>query len=497
VEFWWQRNYSYWTDYQLKWDPKEYGGIDRVPIPSSKVWTPDIVLFNNADGKFEPSYIPNAVMSSTGYMTYLPTAIYTSSCGIDVEYFPFDQQVCEMHIGSWTFRGSTLKYSLQYSQIDLAPYASNGAWDLIDCPGAVINVTDPVTQEEREMMVFKLVLRRKTLFYTVNLVIPCFLHTIACLCVFWLPSDGCEKITLVISVLVSVVVLLLVMQKILPPSKTVPLIAKYYMFSFVMNVFEILITVATIYANHVTPRTAVMPHWAAWLFLYKLPLILKMERPDHDKRWNKTDAAPPSLPSCFQISKGGQVAQGSQTSSDIAEGTLNGEDKNTVRRRVQTDSVTPPRPVTPIDYKSTKKIPTSPKSSGPSQSHDLIASQPHDLMTSQSHDSLAAELSHAQKTAGALPGEVHEASAAIKFICQQMHDRQDYKDTLDDWKYLAAVMDRLLMVVYVLVMLSGTAAILLNAPYIMEVIDQGAIIKEINYVNNPTTTAIPNYRQTT
>ena len=37
---------QFWTDYQLSWDPLEFGNISRVSIDSAMVWTPDIVLFN-------------------------------------------------------------------------------------------------------------------------------------------------------------------------------------------------------------------------------------------------------------------------------------------------------------------------------------------------------------------------------------------------------------------------------------------------------------------
>ncbi|XP_043542291.1 acetylcholine receptor subunit beta-like, partial [Chiloscyllium plagiosum] len=35
-----------WTDYRLRWDPKDYRGIDVLRIPCGKVWLPDIVLLN-------------------------------------------------------------------------------------------------------------------------------------------------------------------------------------------------------------------------------------------------------------------------------------------------------------------------------------------------------------------------------------------------------------------------------------------------------------------
>ncbi|CAF1685239.1 unnamed protein product, partial [Adineta ricciae] len=49
-----------WTDYKLTWIPSQYGDIDVVEIPSSDIWVPDIVLYNNADGTYEVNTITKA-----------------------------------------------------------------------------------------------------------------------------------------------------------------------------------------------------------------------------------------------------------------------------------------------------------------------------------------------------------------------------------------------------------------------------------------------------
>ncbi|GAU97758.1 hypothetical protein RvY_08998 [Ramazzottius varieornatus] len=35
-----------WNDTKLKWNPKEYGGVERLYVPSTMIWLPDIVLYN-------------------------------------------------------------------------------------------------------------------------------------------------------------------------------------------------------------------------------------------------------------------------------------------------------------------------------------------------------------------------------------------------------------------------------------------------------------------
>ncbi|KJH47828.1 Neurotransmitter-gated ion-channel ligand binding domain protein [Dictyocaulus viviparus] len=36
-----------WNDFQLRWNPLDYGNITNLHVPPDRVWLPDIVLFNN------------------------------------------------------------------------------------------------------------------------------------------------------------------------------------------------------------------------------------------------------------------------------------------------------------------------------------------------------------------------------------------------------------------------------------------------------------------
>jgi nicotinic acetylcholine receptor len=47
----------------------------------------------------------NAIVKYNGNLTWLSSAIFKSSCQINVEYFPFDEQNCTMKFASWTYDG--------------------------------------------------------------------------------------------------------------------------------------------------------------------------------------------------------------------------------------------------------------------------------------------------------------------------------------------------------------------------------------------------------
>ncbi|ELU02015.1 hypothetical protein CAPTEDRAFT_218227, partial [Capitella teleta] len=95
----------YWTDAHLKWDQVEYGGIDVVRIKVSRIWRPDITLYNDVSDELPEIDEYFAAVTSDGYVTWLAPVIVMSSCPLDVTYFPWDQQVCTMTWGSWSFDG--------------------------------------------------------------------------------------------------------------------------------------------------------------------------------------------------------------------------------------------------------------------------------------------------------------------------------------------------------------------------------------------------------
>ncbi|TDG41196.1 hypothetical protein AWZ03_012384 [Drosophila navojoa] len=132
-----------WYDYKLKWEPKEYGGVEMLHVPSDHIWRPDIVLYNNADGNFEVTLATKATLNYTGRVEWRPPAIYKSSCEIDVEYFPFDEQTCVMKFGSWTYDG--FQVDLRHIDelngtnvvevgVDLSEFYTSVEWDILEVP---------------------------------------------------------------------------------------------------------------------------------------------------------------------------------------------------------------------------------------------------------------------------------------------------------------------------------------------------------------------------
>ncbi|XP_066557743.1 neuronal acetylcholine receptor subunit alpha-5 [Amia ocellicauda] len=264
-----------WVDVKLRWDPADYLGITSIRVPSDSIWIPDIVLYDNADGRFEGS-VTKTVVKYDGTICWTPPANYKSSCTIDVTFFPFDLQNCSMKFGSWTYDGTQVDIILEDFHVDKRDYFDNGEWEIVTATGSRGVRTDGSCFYP--FITYSFIIRRLPLFYTLFLIIPCIGLSFLTILVFYLPSNGGEKISLCTSVLVSLTVFLLVIEEIIPSSsKVIPLIGEYLVFTMIFVTLSIVITVFAINIHHRSSSTHHdMAPWVRRIFLHRLPKLLCM-----------------------------------------------------------------------------------------------------------------------------------------------------------------------------------------------------------------------------
>ncbi|NP_001029286.1 CHRNA4 isoform 1 [Pan troglodytes] len=269
-----------WHDYKLRWDPADYENVTSIRIPSELIWRPDIVLYNNADGDFAVTHLTKAHLFHDGRVQWTPPAIYKSSCSIDVTFFPFDQQNCTMKFGSWTYDKAKIDLVNMHSRVDQLDFWESGEWVIVDAVGTYNTRKYECCAEIYPDITYAFVIRRLPLFYTINLIIPCLLISCLTVLVFYLPSECGEKITLCISVLLSLTVFLLLITEIIPStSLVIPLIGEYLLFTMIFVTLSIVITVFVLNVHHRSPRTHTMPTWVRRVFLDIVPRLLLMKRP--------------------------------------------------------------------------------------------------------------------------------------------------------------------------------------------------------------------------
>lgn len=453
-----------WIDYQMRWDPREYANIQTIRVPPDKVWLPDIVLFNNADGNYEVSFYSNVVVEHTGDMLWVPPAIYKSSCTIDVEFFPFDEQTCAMIFGSWTFNKDevTINYLTGKRQVELNDYSPSGIWDVMDVPGELI--------QSKSKIAYQIRIRRKTLFYTVILIIPTVLMAFLSMMVFYLPAEASEKITLAISILLALVVFLLLVSKILPPtSSTIPLMAKYLLMTFVMNIITILVTVVIINIYFRGPTTHKMPSWVKTVFLKHLPMLLVMKRPDMEETHRQHH-----INKAKRRRKRGGINRASNIGDAIFRKYEPGEFIEMSHTKVH------------HPYCSVRRIPVEEATSlldarggemrkDRADVHAEIATNECKENENRNMEDIFNENDSPLRMP--LGVEALRAIDAIEYITDHLRRENRFKRIQDEWKYVAMVIDRLLLYVFFAVTAGGTMGILFSAPNVFEYVNQTAVIE--------------------
>ncbi|KAK2189349.1 hypothetical protein NP493_108g00036 [Ridgeia piscesae] len=401
------------------WNPAEYGGVERLYVPSNEIWLPDIVLYNSADGNFTVRLMTKATIKSNGLVVWKPPAIYKSLCPIDVEFFPFDEQRCTLKIGSWSFDGYAVDIrhkDLPSSSndldevpmgIDLDDYYSSTEWDLLAVPAKKYEKFYPCCAEPYPDIKFNITIRRKTLFYTVNLILPCVAICSVTLLVFYIPANSGEKITMGITILNSLNIFLLLVAEINPPtSLATPLIGKYLLFTMVLVTCSIIVTVFVLNIHFRSPSTHIMSPWIRELFLNVLPRLLLMQRPQ---------------------------AQGDLYHAPVSLRTYDGDPYRGERGRRDTSTDTILRNHRYGSLRSTAR---------------------EDGLMRDTDRSISSHM----------PSNVMQAMIGVSFIADHMKQQDEFNRVKQDWQFVAMVLDRLFLWIFTAACLVGTFGIIIQAP---------------------------------
>ncbi|KAK6050466.1 Neurotransmitter-gated ion-channel ligand binding domain protein, partial [Cooperia oncophora] len=193
-----------WIDYRLAWNASLYGGVTSIRFAGgeNQIWRPDVLLYNSS----VPTKIltlptnRNEVVYNTGEVNWVPPGIFRASCKMDITYFPFDDQLCHLKFGSWTYNGNALDLQIitepgEEPAMDLSTYTPSGEWNLIKVPAIREVFYSQCCPEPYSTVTFYMLLRRRSIFYLFNIVFPSLLISLMTLVGFCLPAhDMSEKI---------------------------------------------------------------------------------------------------------------------------------------------------------------------------------------------------------------------------------------------------------------------------------------------------------------
>lgn len=110
-----------WFDEFLSWDPKEHQGLERIVVPAKDIWIPDLVLQNTADKFYNDEVMKyfRVELRHTGKVLFVPGGKISTSCPLNMRYFPFDYQTCMLKVSMWVHTCKEAKVYTIRSDVDL------------------------------------------------------------------------------------------------------------------------------------------------------------------------------------------------------------------------------------------------------------------------------------------------------------------------------------------------------------------------------------------
>ncbi|XP_013418405.1 neuronal acetylcholine receptor subunit alpha-10-like [Lingula anatina] len=288
-----------WSDSRLSWNESLYGHIEDIHVPITSIWRPDIILYNDVTEEQRTLDAYKAQVKSDGSVKWLAPALYQSYCKLDVQYFPKDLQVCPMKFGSWSFHGDHLNLVNMTEYGDVSNYVANGEWELVALPVVRHVVTYQCCSEAYPDVTFYFVMRRRSLYYMFNIMVPCIFIVSIALLTFYLPPESGEKVSLVVTVLLALTVFMLLVAEIMPPqADAIPLIAIYFGCAILLLCISTAMTVMVMNMQYSGAHGARAPPWLRRIVLGNLAKAMCLQRlvQQNLENWNPSEVQDKVVP---------------------------------------------------------------------------------------------------------------------------------------------------------------------------------------------------------
>ncbi|XP_052677885.1 neuronal acetylcholine receptor subunit beta-2-like [Crassostrea angulata] len=234
-----------WKDEFLTWDTAGFR-VKKIPLPQNAVWKPDFVLKNGFTEFRElggPFYY--VVLAFDGTIIWKPYQVFESQCSIDVTYFPFDRQMCNIQYTLLSHYTYQVTLSSLSENVRMGNYKANKAWEITSTSQNIDN------SGSKSIITYTLNLKRKPGFYVENLVTPILFLGVLNILVFIIPADAGEKMSYCITVALGFIVFLTIISFELPAnSDSTPYLSKYLQIQIFMGGITLVISAIQLWLCH-------------------------------------------------------------------------------------------------------------------------------------------------------------------------------------------------------------------------------------------------------
>lgn len=235
-----------WIDEILRWNTTE------IPFPYlyfavDSVWIPKLYLQNSATEdvaiKMGDPTERKTLHFANGNVLYLESGLATTRCDADIFYYPFDQHSCDLDVFSeliveyMTLGARDFNYEF--------PLDSNKEWIIVEISKK--NATTIIANTLKyDRVIFTIKFKRKPTFLILNILTPIIGLGLINPVVFVLPESSGERVSLAVTILLTVVFFLNVVADRLPPiSDPISMLNISIMTQIVFSLLILIFTILT------------------------------------------------------------------------------------------------------------------------------------------------------------------------------------------------------------------------------------------------------------
>ena len=178
----------YWYDSRIQWKIGDYSNITLIDIPQSDMWLPPIQIYNSLKPAAKLGFDEQTVrIYSTGIHHWTVVNTMETACAIEISFYPFDTQVCEVTIYTPGVSVQEVNMIVDNDNPVNTNYLSESAsWEFV---GEGVAHTVLPDLENYQIISFKMWFKRRTSFYVLNIVLPVIFLSLTASAVFLLPGE--------------------------------------------------------------------------------------------------------------------------------------------------------------------------------------------------------------------------------------------------------------------------------------------------------------------
>eukprot|EP00057_Strongylocentrotus_purpuratus_P003253 XP_003726263.2 PREDICTED: neuronal acetylcholine receptor subunit alpha-9-II [Strongylocentrotus purpuratus] len=266
-----------WRDEFITWNPDDYDGIELLALRPSDLWLPDIALYQSCSKEFISYQETYVLCLYNGTCDWHFPAILTSTCKVDVRYFPFDIQLCDLTFGAWSADVTMVELHTFEVPDDTSDdiFAKNGVWTLESFTAINLRPFYVCCPHNFTEIKYTLRLRRESAFFTKVVVVPSVLLTMLMALTFWSHPDSGEKVTLAISNLLAMILFQQLVADSMPPiGDTTSVLVTFFFIMIALGCGAVVCAVIVLRIYH-SGGERHMPTWLKFIIIKRLQRMRK------------------------------------------------------------------------------------------------------------------------------------------------------------------------------------------------------------------------------